>query len=158
MKRLAKSEYLPDIGASFHYLSPFGVNFVPTNVMGAGIELTGSPSTGDAAAMWSTKRPSQVEQSKLNLDQTKANVLVDVDKEFRALQEARMAVDVAAAQQDASRVKLQEVTDKYGQKTVLLRDVLQQQAAVEKANADYNEAIASFWTAKANFEKALGAD
>jgi len=40
----------------------------------------------------------------------------------------------------------------------LLRDVLQEQAAVEKANADYNEAIASFWTAKANFQKVLGED
>ena len=31
----------------------------------------------------------EVEQSKLNLTQTKANVLVDVNKQFRALQEAR---------------------------------------------------------------------
>ncbi len=55
-------------------------------------------------------------------------------------------------------MKLQEVTDKYGQKTALLRDVLQQQATVEKANSDYNEAIATFWTAKANFDKAIGED
>jgi outer membrane protein len=158
VKRLAKSEYLPDIGASFHYLSPFGVNFVPTNVMGAGIEFNWEPFDWGRRRDVVNEKTTQVEQSKLNLDQTKANVLVNLDKEFRDLQEARMAVDVAAAQQDASRVKLREVTDKYGQKTVLLRDVLQQQAAVEKANADYNEAIASFWTAKANFEKALGAD
>lgn len=158
VKRLAKSEYLPDIGASFHYLSPFGVNFVPTNVMGAGIELSWEPFEWGRRRDVVNEKTTQVEQTKLNLDQTKANVLVTLDKEFRELQEARMAVDVAAAQQDATRVKLREVTDKYGQKTVLLRDVLQQQAAVEKANADYNEAIASFWTAKANFEKALGAD
>ena len=48
------------------------------------------------------------------------------------------------------------MTDQYGQKTALLRDVLQQQSAVEGANADYNEAMASFWTAKANFQKAIG--
>ena len=29
VRRLAKSEYIPDIAASFHYISPFGVNFVP---------------------------------------------------------------------------------------------------------------------------------
>jgi len=81
-----------------------------------------------------------------------------VNKEYRALQEARMAVDVASAQQGATSMKLQEVTDKYGQKTALLRDVLEQQAKVEKANSDYNEAIASFWTAKANFDKAIGED
>jgi len=158
VKRLAKSEYMPDIGASFHYLSPFGVNFVPTNIMGLGIEISWEPFDWGRRRDVVNEKTVAVEQSKLNLDQTKANVLVNLDKEFRDLQEARMAVDVASAQQEASRVKLREITDKYGQKTVLLRDVLQQEADVEKANADYNEAIASFWQAKANFQKALGAE
>ncbi len=158
VRRLAKSEYMPDIGASFHYLSPFGVNFVPTNVMAVGLEVSWEPFDWGRRRDTVNEKTVAVEQSKLNLTQTKANVLVDVNKQFRALQEARMAVDVAAAQQDATRMKLQEVTDKYGQKTALLRDVLQQQAAVEKANSDYNEAIATFWTAKANFDKAIGED
>ena len=158
VRRLAKSEYMPDVGASFHYLSPFGVNFVPTNVMAVGIELNWEPFDWGRRRDTVNEKTVQVEQSKLNLSQTKANVLVDVNKEFRALQEARMAVDVANAQQDAANMKLREVTDKYGQKTALLRDVLQQQAAVSKANSDYNEAIATYWTAKANFDKAIGED
>jgi outer membrane protein len=158
VRRLAKSEYLPDLGASFHYLSPFGVNFVPTNVMAVGIELNWEPFDWGRRRDTVNEKTVAVEQSKLNLTQTKANVLVDVNKEYRALQEARMAVDVASAQQGATSMKLQEVTDKYGQKTALLRDVLEQQAKVEKANSDYNEAIASFWTAKANFDKAIGED
>lgn len=158
VRRLAKSEYVPDLGASFHYLSPFGVNFVPTNVMAIGLELSWEPFEWGRRRDTVNEKTVQVEQSKLNLTQTKNNVLVDVNKQFRALQEARAAVDVAAAQQASTRMKLQEVTDKYGQKTALLRDVLQQQAAVEKANSDYNEAIASYWTAKANFDKAIGED
>ena len=59
VRRLAKSEYMPDIGASFHYLSPFGVNFVPTNIMGWASSSAGSLSTGDVAEMWSTRRPSR---------------------------------------------------------------------------------------------------
>ena len=48
------------------------------------------------------------------------------------------------------------MTLQYQQKNALLRDVFKQEASVESANSDYNEAIASYWTAKANFEKALG--
>jgi len=33
---------------------------------------------------------------------------------------------------------------------------LQQQASVEKANSDYDDALAEFWSAKASFEKAIG--
>ena len=158
IRRLAKSEYMPDIGASFHYLSPFGVNFVPTNIVAVGVEINWEPFDWGRRRDTVNEKTVGVEQSKLNLTQTKANVLVNVNKQFRALQEARMAVDVASAQQAAANMKLREVTDKYGQKTALLRDALQQQAAVEKANSDYNEAIATFWTAKANFDKAIGED
>lgn len=158
VRRLAKAEFLPDIGASFHYLSPFGVTFVPTNIMAVGLEISWEPFDWGRRRDTLNEKTVQVEQSKLNLTQTRNNVLVDVNKQFRALQEARAAVDVAAAQQDSTRMKLQEVTQKYGQKTALLRDVLQQQAAVEKANSDYNEAIASYWTAKANFDKSIGED
>lgn len=158
VRRLAKSEYMPNVGATFQYLSPFGFNYVPTNVMTLGVELSWEPFDWGRRRDVVNEKTVAVEQSKLNLTQTRSNVLIDVNKQFRALQEARVAVDVAAAQQDATRQKLREVTDKYGQKTVLLRDVLQQQAAVEEANSDYNEAIASFWTAKANFQKAIGED
>jgi outer membrane protein TolC len=158
VRRLAKSEYLPDMGLSFHYLSPFGVNFVPTNIMSLGFELSWEPFDWGRRRDVVNEKVIGVQQSKLSLDSTKSKVLINLDTQFRSLQEARMAVDVATAQQTASREKLREVTYQYQQKTALLRDALQQQAAVEKANADYNEAIAAFWTAKANFQKALGAE
>jgi outer membrane protein TolC len=158
VRRLAKSEYLPDLGASFHYISPFGVNFLPTNVMGIGFELNWEPFDWGRRRDEVNEKTLAVEQSKLNFDDTKSNILINLNQQFRSLQEARMAVDVAGAQQEATHEKLREVTYKYEQKTALLRDVLQQQSAVEKSNADYNEAIATFWTAKANFQKALGAE
>ena len=155
-RRMAKSQYLPDLGASFHYLSPFGVNFVPTNVMGLGFEFNWEPFEWGRRKHEVNESTIAVEQSKLSLDDTKAQILINVDQHYRELHEARAAVNVASAAQESSREKLREVTYKFEQQTALLRDVLQQQSAVEGANADYNEAMAKFWTAKANFQKAIG--
>jgi outer membrane protein TolC len=155
-RREAKSQYLPDLGVSFHYLSPFGVEFVPTNVMGLGLEFSWEPFEWGRRKHEVNEKTMAVEQSKLSRDDTKAQILINVDSQFRSLHEARVAVGVATAKKESSTEKLREVTDQYGQKTALLRDVLQQQSAVEGANADYNEAMASFWTAKANFQKAIG--
>jgi len=155
-RRLVKSQYLPDLGASFHYLSPFGVNFVPQNVMGLGLEFNWEPFDWNRRKHEVNEKTIEVEQSKLSLDDTKAQILINVDTQFRSLQEARVAVAVATAKKEASTEKLREATEKFQQKTVLLRDVLQQQSAVEGSNADYNEAMAKFWTAKANFQKAIG--
>ncbi len=155
-RKFVKSQYLPDLGASFHYISPFGVNFVPQNIMGLGLEFNWEPFDWNRRKHEVNEKTFQVEQSKLSLDDTKAQILINVDTQFRALHEARVAVSVATAKKEASTEKLREVTEKFQQKTVLLRDVLQQQAAVEGSNADYNEAMAKFWTAKANFQKAIG--
>jgi outer membrane protein TolC len=155
-QRFAKSQYLPDLAASFHYLSPFGVNFVPTNVMGLGFEFSWEPFEWGRRKHEVNEKVIEVEQSKLNLDDTKNQTLINVNTQFRALHEARVLVTVAEAKRASSREKLQEVTYQYGQKTALLRDVLQQQASVESANSDYNEAMANFWTAKASFQKAIG--
>jgi outer membrane protein TolC len=48
--------------------------------------------------------------------------------------------------------------DKYKTGTVLLKDVLQAQSSLSEADKKYQDAILSFWTAKAEFEKAVGED
>jgi outer membrane protein TolC len=98
----------------------------------------------------------QVQQSQYQLDQTRSQVLLDVDNAFRKLGESRSMLDVAEAARNAAKEKLREVSDQFKQKAVLLRDVLKQEAAVANANKQYEESLLSFWNTKADFEKALG--
>jgi outer membrane protein TolC len=156
MRRQTKAKYLPDLDVSVHYLSPFGVNFVPTNVAGAGLEFSWEPWDWNRRKHEVNEKSLKVDESKVNLDETKSQVLLSVDRQYRSVHEAQAAVRVAAAARESAREKLREVTEQYGQKTKLLRDALQQQASVEKANADYNEALASFWSARAKLQKAMG--
>jgi outer membrane protein TolC len=156
MVRQTKAKYLPDLDLSIHYLSPFGVNFVPTNIAGAGLEFSWEPWDWNRRKHEVEEKNLKVEESKVNLDETRAQVLLNVDQAFRAVHEAQAAVLTAEVFRESAREKLREVTEQYGQKTKLLRDVLGQQASVEKANSDYSEAVASFWSAKAKLEKAMG--
>jgi outer membrane protein TolC len=97
-----------------------------------------------------------VDQTKLQLDETRSQVLLDVDNSFRKLVESRSLLAVADAARAAATEKLREVNDKFKTSSVLLRDVLEQQTAVANANNDYEESLLAFWSAKASFEKALG--
>jgi len=156
MVKQARLKYLPDVDVSVHYLSPFGVNFVPTNVAGLGIEFNWEPWDWNRRKHEVNEKTIKVEESKISLDETKSQVLLNVDQAYRALHEAQAAVQTADMFRESAREKLREVTEQYGQKTKLLRDVLEQQANVDKANADYSDALSSFWTAKAKLEKAMG--
>ena len=81
---------------------------------------------------------------------------MDVNSHFRKLQESRLLIAVSESARDAAQQKLREVTNKYQQQSVLLRDVLQQQAATASALDTYQQALLGFWSAKADFEKSLG--
>jgi outer membrane protein len=155
-RRLAKAQYVPDLSLSFRYISPFGVNFVPQNIAAVGFEFSWDPFDWGARGHQLNQKTLVLEQSKQQLAETRAQILVNLDTQFRTLEEARLAVTVAVANREATQEKLRETTAQYGQKTALLRDVLQQQADAENAVAQYNQSIASFWTAKANFQKAIG--
>ena len=155
-RALAKAQFLPDLNLSIQYTSPIGYSFVPTNIANAGFEFRWEPFEWGRRKHEVNEKTINVEQSKLELENTKSKILIDVGDQFRALKEARTSVLVAQSAQTSSREKLREVTWQYGQQTKLLRDVLQQQAAVDKANSDYDDALAEFWSAKASFEKAIG--
>jgi outer membrane protein TolC len=67
-----------------------------------------------------------------------------------------MFLDTSAVAQEAQREKLREMTNQYREKAALLSDVLQQEGAAVQADSEYQSAVAAFWKAKANFERALG--
>jgi len=74
------------------------------------------------------------------------------------LGEARMLLDAQTDVREAEKVKLREVTDRFAQQSALVSDLLQQQATLSQADAQYQQALAGFWTARAEFEKAIGAN
>jgi len=155
-RKLAQAQYIPDVSASLHYYSSFTAQILPPNIVSAGVEFNWEPFDWGRRHDVVKQKEVSLDQSRIQLEQVRSQVLQDVDNRFRSLQESRAALEVAQAARDASTEKLREVNDKFSKEAVLLRDVLQQQTAVANANHDYEQALLSFWTAKANFEKALG--
>jgi outer membrane protein TolC len=155
-RRLAKSQYIPDIAAAFHYLSPINTQILPENIASAGVEMKWDPFDWGGRRDDVKQKEATVEQSKYQLQETRSQVLLDVDNTFRKLSESRSLVVAAGAARDAADEKLREVTDQFSKSVVLLRDVLEQQTAAINANHEYQQSLLAFWSAKANFEKALG--
>jgi outer membrane protein len=155
-RRIAKADYIPNISAAVHYFSPINTEILPQNIASAGLDMTWEPFEWGRRRDDVKQKAIAVDQAQLQLKQAQSQVVLDVNNRFRTLTQSRAALDVAVAARDAATQKLREVSDKYKQESVLLRDVLQQQSAVANADHDYEEALLSFWSAKAEFEKAMG--
>jgi outer membrane protein len=155
-RRLAKADYIPDIGAAFHYLSPINTQVLPQNIASAGFELRWDPFEWGRRKDEVKQKEVVVTQSKYQLEETRSQILIDVDNSFRKLSETRSLLEVSEASRAAANEKMREINDKFKKSAVLLRDVLEQQAAVVNANSQYEDSLLAFWNARANFEKALG--
>lgn len=155
-RRLKQAEYIPTLDFTLSYINTANVELLPRNIGFAGLMLTWEPFD------WGRKRKELGEKSRAvvqakNLSQeADSQVLLEVNKAFRKLRETRSAIRASQMDQEAGREKLREMLDKYKTGTVLLKDVLQAQSSLSEADKQYQDAILSFWTAKAEFEKAVG--
>ena len=97
-----------------------------------------------------------IEQAKKTLQDTEAQVLIDINTQFRNLREAQELLRVAEALQAARREQTREVVNRYTQQAALLKDVLQERSSLAEANSQHKQALLQFATAQASLEKALG--
>jgi outer membrane protein len=99
-----------------------------------------------------------IEQAKELLRQAESRVLMDVSEKFRNLRQTRQAFVVAQLAEATAREELRVNTNKYRLTAALLSDVLQSQSTLAEANHQFQQALLGYWTARAEFEKALGED
>jgi outer membrane protein TolC len=158
-RRSKKAENIPNVGLNFTYLSP--INFgslVPSNIATVGLVLDWEPFDWGRKKHELAQKTFTVEQAELGLREAQDQVAIEVNSKYRRFQETRQLLVVARLAQDTSREKLRVVKDRYSQQAVLLKDVLQLQTALADADNQYQQALLSYWLAKADFEKALGED
>lgn len=158
-RRIKKSHYVPDVSAGFTYLT--ARNFsdaVPKNFANVGVAVTWEVFDWGRKKNELAGKDKAIEQAKAGLSESEDKILIDVGDKLRKLQLAGQAVRVARLSEDAAKENLRVSTGRYKFQTVLLSDVLQSQASLAEASHDYQQALLAFWTAKAEFEKALGED
>jgi len=154
--RIEKTRYVPDVSIQANYLTPAGVNFLPQNIGGVGILLTWQPWDWGQKHHNIEQKTIAEHQAALTEEDARDQVLLDVDSQFRKLCEARAQLAVTESARDAEQEGLRNQTDAYAQQAILLSDLLKQQASVATAEDQYQQALLEFWTARADFQKALG--
>ncbi|MGE0126853.1 MAG: TolC family protein [Blastocatellales bacterium] len=154
--RLKRAELIPDLSVTFSYFSAFGVAVLPRNAAGVGFTLNWEPFDWGRRKHELAEKQKTIEQAREGLREAESSILREVSDRFRKLQETRALLRVSQLHQEAAREKLRVATNKYAQEVALYKDVLQTQAGLAEASDRYQQALLAFWTARADFEKAIG--
>jgi outer membrane protein TolC len=158
-KRLKKSEYIPDVSVGFTSLSLRNFDeVVPRNIASVGVVMSWEPFDWGRKKRQLAEKSKTIEQAENSLKETEDQIVIEVGDKFRRLQQTQQALRVARLSQDAEREALRVTQGRYKFEAALLTEVLQSQAKLADANNQYQQALLSFWTAKAELEKALGQD
>src|SRR6266850_7723522 len=158
-KRLKKSEYIPDVSVGFTWLTLRNFDeVVPKNIASVGVVMSWEPFDWGRKKRQLAEKSKTIEQAENSLKETEDQILIEVGDKFRRLQQTQQALRVARLSQDAEHEALRVTQGRYKFEAALLTEVLQSQAKLADANNQYQQALLSFWTAKAELEKALGED
>lgn len=157
-RRVAKADYLPDVSVAASYLSPMSIDGLPKNIASVGIQLQWEPfdwgrkSHAVASAVIATRR------ARNGLDDAEQQAIVDVNSGFRRLAEARLRLEATTLAQDAARENTRVKLAQFNTDAALAADVLQSHTAFADATNQYQQALMTYFTARADFDRALGED
>jgi outer membrane protein TolC len=155
--RAKKAEYIPDVSLAFDYYTTANFeNVLPSNLGTVGLSLRWEPwDWGRKHQEYADKRARE-EQAKVGVDATQRAVLLEVRNACRQLENTRRQLALSDASERAVRQKLKEVQEKVRREAALSSDLFQAQSDLAAADSQQQQALASFWKARADLKKAIG--
>jgi outer membrane protein TolC len=155
-RRIKKAEMIPDVSLAVSYYSFVNVDLLPRNIAQVGLQVKWEPFDWGRRGKEQAEKTLQVEQARTSAREAADRARLDVSQRFRKLQEARLLIVAERLGRDAAQEKLRVLMARHRQESSLLKDVLEAQASMSGAHAQYDRALLTFWTAKADFQKAIG--
>jgi outer membrane protein TolC len=157
-RRSKRAEWIPDVAVSASYSSYFNIDVLPANLAMVGVQLKWEPFDWGRKNRELAAKSAVLDEARLAVRDAEDRAVLDVNARFRKLGETRALLRVADMARVAAREKLRIKTDQFQVQAALLSDVLNLRAGLADSNDQYQQALSAFWTAKADFERALGED
>ena len=158
-RRLKRAERIPDVSLALTSVATVNLSSIlPNRLSVAGVQVTWDVYDWGRKREQVKEKELAEEQASLGVKDTEARIIVEVAHQYRKLIEARKQMEVAHASQSARRELLRVTRNRYGQRDVLLSDVLRAQSGLSEADNGFTQALLNLATVQADFEKALGVD
>jgi len=157
--RAKQAEYIPDVSAEINNLSFLNYGqFFPSHSTSVGVSVSWEPFDWGRRKHEVAEKQRTVDQARNGQQDAINSVLMDVNDKYRQMRQSRLQLRVARLSQETATESLRVAKNRFEAQSALLKDVLQVQVSLEQSNSDYQQALVSFWNARAEFERALGED
>jgi outer membrane protein TolC len=157
--RLQKAAWIPDVSLLLSYVRLQSFDpFVPQNIFSLGFLLQWDALDWGRRSHQSHEKEKTLQQASNAARETEAATRVEVGRLFRSLSEALRRLEAAELSLKASQERMRIAKDRFAAQTILADELLRAQAEAAESNRQYQEALAAFWTTRADWERTVGED
>jgi outer membrane protein TolC len=157
--RNAAATFNPVIAAQYTGIELFDATpLLPKQIGFAGVSLAWEPFTWGRKKHELGQRRDEIQEAVNKEQDAREQIAIDVNDQFRKLQLTAARLRVATLSRQLATEALRVAQKQYEVQFSLVKTVLQAQAALQNANADYQRTMGDQLTARAEYERALGED
>ena len=155
-RRIAKAEYIPDLGLAVSYMGVQNVQVLPTNVAVAGFALTWEPFDWGRRRNRVREKSNTLAEAHNGAREAQSQIGVEVGMKYRKWKEAALLLKATRTGHEAAAEQFRVTSARYKEQAALVRDLLQAQAQTSEAAFQYQQALSSYWSSLADLRRAMG--
>jgi len=155
-RRIAKAEYIPDLGLAVSYMGVQNVQVLPTNVGVAGFALTWEPFDWGRRHNRVREKSNTLAQAHNGAQEAESQIGVEVGSKYRKWKEATLLLKATRTGHEAAAEDFRVTSNKFKEQAALVRDLLQAQARSSETAFQYQQALSSYWSSLADLRRAMG--
>jgi outer membrane protein TolC len=154
---MKKTEFIPEVTFDLQYFSAFRINLLPQNVAAVGFTLKWDVFDWGRRKKELANKSVTIEQAGIALKTVETQVAAEVEVRYRKVEDGRRLLDVVKTAQNAAREKVRIAGERRSQDTALPRELMEAQSSLAETDYQYRQALASYMSALADFDKATAA-
>ena len=154
---MKKTEFIPEVNFNVAFLSPYRLNFLPENIGTAGFTLKWDVFDWGRKKKELANKAIVIDQAGIALKTIESQVAGEVEVQYRKVEDSQRLLEVVKVAQTAARERVRVATERHAQDAALLRDMMEAQASMAATDYQYQQAIASYMSARADFDKVTAA-
>ena len=155
-REVKKAERIPEVNLELAYLSPFRIAFLPENISWAGFSMKWDVFDWGRKKKEVANKSIVVEQATLALKGVQSRVSFEVESQYVRVMESQRLLEVIRTAQEAARERVRIADERHSRDAALLQDLMEAQSSLAETDNQYSQALASYMSARADFEKASG--
>ncbi len=155
-RKLAWAGWIPDLSLTASYARLQNTRVLPDEVATVGLLFSWEPFDWGRKSHEAAERAHEREQARQVRQEAENGIAVEVGQRWRTLKDAAALLEATRLEEQASTASLDMDRNRYKENATILRDVLRTEARLSGARRDFTDALAGYWSAAAELERAIG--